>query len=134
MSNVTLLVVEDEPLILEILEAALTDGGFEVVVAPSGAAAIAAIEADPERFGAVLTDIRLGSGADGWAVATRARELIGCLPIVYMSGDSGHDWPSKGVPGSVILSKPFAPAQLVTAVSALITQADMRAVGEGEKP
>jgi hypothetical protein len=41
-----------------------------------------------------------------------------------MSGDSAAGWASNGVPDSVMLPKPFAPAQLVTAVSALITQAD----------
>jgi hypothetical protein len=37
-----------------------------------------------------------------------------------MSGASADDWASKGVPNSIMLSKPFAPAQLVTAVSNLL--------------
>jgi hypothetical protein len=37
-----------------------------------------------------------------------------------MSGASAVDWPSKGVPNSIMLAKPFAPAQLVTAVSNLL--------------
>jgi hypothetical protein len=37
-----------------------------------------------------------------------------------MSGASAADWPSKGVPNSIMLEKPFAPAQLVTAVSSLL--------------
>jgi DNA-binding response OmpR family regulator len=127
MASVTLLVVEDEPLVLELLEAALSDGGFEVVVAVSGGEALALMEQDPGRFRAVLTDIRLGAGPDGWEVAQCARERMAAVPVVYMSGDSGHEWTSKGVPGSVLLAKPFAPAQLVTAVAALITEADMRA-------
>jgi hypothetical protein len=36
-----------------------------------------------------------------------------------MSGDSAEDWASKGVPHSIMLPKPFAPAQLVSAVSHL---------------
>ena len=54
-----------------------------------------------------------------------ARELAPAMPIVYMSGDSTHEWASQGVPGSVMLAKPFAPAQLVTAVATLVTEADM---------
>jgi len=42
------------------------------------------------------------------------------MPIVYMTGDSADEWPSKGVPNSILLTKPFAPAQLVTAVSQLL--------------
>lgn len=52
-------------------------------------------------------------------VAKHARELDPEFPVVYMSGDSAADWASKGVPNSIRLSKPFAPAQLVTAVFSL---------------
>ena len=120
-----LLLVEDEALIADVLETVLSDGGFEVVTAKNGTTALQEIEADATRFRAVVTDIRLGVGPDGWEVAQRARELIPNMPIVYMSGDSTHEWASKGVPGSVLLAKPFAPAQLVTAVSTLATAADM---------
>jgi hypothetical protein len=40
-----------------------------------------------------------------------------------MSGSNAEDWASKGVPHSVMLAKPFAPAQLVTAVSQLLNAA-----------
>jgi hypothetical protein len=42
------------------------------------------------------------------------------LPVVYITGASGNQWPSHGVPNSILLQKPFAPAQLVTAVSQLL--------------
>jgi hypothetical protein len=51
------------------------------------------------------------------------------MPIVYITGDSTHEWASKGVPDSVVLLKPFAPLQLSTAVSTLITAADTRRTG-----
>jgi hypothetical protein len=41
----------------------------------------------------------------------------------YMSGDSSADWAVEGVPNSIMLAKPFAPAQLVTAISQLLTSA-----------
>ncbi|MDA9522084.1 hypothetical protein XI06_17760 [Bradyrhizobium sp. CCBAU 11434] len=50
-------------------------------------------------------------------IARHAREIDPAFPVVYMSGDNVEDWPSKGVPNSIMLSKPFAPAQLVTAIS-----------------
>jgi hypothetical protein len=37
-----------------------------------------------------------------------------------MSGAAADQWPSRGVPNSILLEKPFAPAQLVTAVSNLL--------------
>ena len=121
-----LLLVEDETLISEVLEDALVDAGFVVVKAKSGKEAISALEADATRIRAIITDIKLGSGLDGWSIAHRAREMVPTMPIVYMSGDSAHEWASEGVPGSVMLAKPFASAQLVTAVSTLINDADMR--------
>lgn len=123
--SILLLLVEDEPLIIDVLEEALNDSGFEVVKASNGTKALKKIDADAAKFRAVITDIRLGSEPDGWAVARHAREIIPNMPVVYMSGDSTHEWASQGVPGSVMLAKPFAPAQLVTAVATLVTEADM---------
>jgi len=125
----TILLVEDEALIVEILTAEFADTGFEVVVASDGYRAIAELDADAARFKAVVTDIRLGKGPDGWDVGRRARELVSDMSVVYVSGDSTHDWSSKGVPESVVILKPFAPTQLVTAVSTLITAADTRRAG-----
>jgi len=122
---ITLLLVEDEPLIIDVLDDALTESGFTVVKSANGTDALEEIERDASRFRAIITDIKLGTGPDGWAIGQRARELVPNMPIVYMSGDSTHDWASKGVPGSVMLAKPFAPAQVITAVSMLVTEADM---------
>ena len=46
------------------------------------------------------------------------------MPIVYVSGASGSEWTSKGVPHSVMISKPFASSQIVVAVSSLINATD----------
>jgi DNA-binding response OmpR family regulator len=123
------LLVEDEALIVEILTAEFADTGFEVVVVSDGNRAIAELDAEAARFKAVVTDIRLGKGPDGWDVGRRARELVSDMSVVYVSGDSTHDWSSKGVPESVVILKPFAPTQLVTAVSTLISAADTRRTG-----
>ena len=42
------------------------------------------------------------------------------FPVVYMTGAAADEWASQGVPNSILLQKPFAPAQLVTAVSQLL--------------
>jgi DNA-binding response OmpR family regulator len=124
-----LLLVEDEVLIQEMLAAELADTGFEVVAASDGNRALAELEADAARFKAVVTDIKLGEGPDGWDVARRARELVADMPVVYITGDSTHEWSSKGVPDSVVIAKPFAPAQVSTAVATLIIAADTHRTG-----
>ncbi len=106
------------------LEEELADAGFELVVAASGQQAMDEIQADAARFRAVVADIRLGRGPDGWEVARCAREAAPEMPMVYVSGDSAHDWTAKGVPNSVMVPKPFVAAQIITAISTLLNDAD----------
>jgi DNA-binding response OmpR family regulator len=73
------------------------------------------------RYRLLLIDIRLGKDRiTGWDVARRARATNPDLPVVYITGAGDEEWAVQGVPGSVLLAKPFAPAQLVTAVSQLL--------------
>lgn len=118
--QVLLLLVEDEPLLRLAAGAALEDGGFGVTFASGGAEAMLALGHQAFPVAGLITDIRLGSGPDGWEVARRARETHPLLPVVYITGDSAADWPAYGVPNSLILQKPFADAQLVAAISSLL--------------
>lgn len=125
--SVLILVVEDEPLIGISVEDALNEGGYVVRLVYSGEEAIAMLDAGDEPIAGLVTDIRLGSGPDGWTVARRARELHPAMPVVYMSGDSAVDHASRGVPDSLMVQKPFASAQIVTAVSQLLNTIRLQA-------
>jgi CheY-like chemotaxis protein len=117
------LLVDDEPLIQDLLRSALEDGGFSVVLAGTDEEALAALEARAARdFAGVITDVNLRSQRTGWDVARRARQLCPTLPILYVTGDSEHDWPAQGVPSSMVIPKPFAPAQVVVALATLINK------------
>ena len=118
-----LFLVEDEELVLITVETALQDAGYAVRAARRGEEAMSLLEADAESFSALITDVNLGD-VDGWQVARRARELQPKLPVVYVTGDSAHEWASQGVPHSVLVEKPFAPAQIVTAISNLLNVTD----------
>ncbi|MBS0528142.1 MAG: response regulator, partial [Proteobacteria bacterium] len=114
-------VVEDDHLIQGVVEESLTDGGFKVVMASSGQDAVALLDAAKGKYRAIVTDINLGKGnIDGWKVARHAREIDPAFPVVYMSGAEASEWASRGVPNSIMVAKPFAPAQIVTAVSQLL--------------
>jgi DNA-binding response OmpR family regulator len=115
-----ILVIEDDESIQTIAEDALTDAGFEPAITPSGEEALTLLMGMKGKFRALVTDISLRGKMDGWEVARRTREIDPEFPIVYISGIGAADWPSRGVPNSVMLAKPFAPAQLVTAVSNLL--------------
>lgn len=117
-----ILLVEDDPLVLVAVEEMLSGAGFKVVTVDNGEDAVALLERDAGSVSALVTDIRLGSGLSGWDVGRRARELVPAIPVVYMSGDSAHLWTAHGVPGSILVQKPFVEAQLLTAIATLLNQ------------
>ena len=118
--QLVILVIEDDPPIQGIVEEALSDGGFEPAIAPSGEEAVTLLKGNKGKYRALVTDINLLGRIDGWEVARQAREIDPAFPILYITGAHADRWPSQGVPNSVLLTKPFAPAQLVTAVSQLL--------------
>jgi CheY-like chemotaxis protein len=117
---VVILVVEDDPAIQGLIEEALSDGGFELAITASGEEAVALLTGNHGKYRALVTDINLLGSTDGWDVAKQAREIDPAFPIIYMTGAAADQWASHGVPNSILLTKPFAPAQLVTAISQLL--------------
>jgi len=118
------LLVEDETLVLLVAQDALEAGGYKVLPTQLAADALAVLDGRVAELSGLVTDIRLPGGPDGWEIARHARGLRSDLPIVYTTADSAADWPVKGVPNSVVVQKPYAGAQLLTAISTLITSAD----------
>lgn len=121
------LALDDDPLVLDVLRDTLEEAGFDVLLSYTDQEAIAAlgVEHDPPLVGFV-TDVNLGTPVTGWDVAVRARELRPALPIVYVTGDSEHEWVSKGVPQSVVITKPFAASQVVVALAGLANRSDLK--------
>lgn len=76
-----------------------------------------------EGYRVLLTDVNLGDGISGWELARQIREITPDFPVLYMTSASAPDWESQGVGGSVLIAKPFAPAQLAAAVSQLLGSA-----------
>lgn len=129
--NILVLLVEDEPMILHLISETLQDAGFAVTTSMNGEEAVQMLQDKGGDYRALVTDIRLGrSRMLGWDVARRARELNPDLAVIYISGDSGHEWQTKGVAGSVLIPKPFAPAEIVTAVAKLINAASLSQVAD----
>ena len=114
------LIVEDDALVQSIVEDALTEGGFGTAIAQSGEEAVTLLRGKVANYRALVTDINLTGSMSGWEVAKQAREIDPTFPVVYMTGAAANDWASHGVPNSILLEKPFAPAQLVTALSQLL--------------
>jgi DNA-binding response OmpR family regulator len=101
----------------------LSEAGFDAAIIATGEEAVTLLTGQKEKYRALVTDIHLLGSMDGWEVAQRAREIDHAFPVIYMSGAHAGDWAVKGVPNSVMLAKPFAPAQLVTALAQLLNAA-----------
>jgi DNA-binding response OmpR family regulator len=128
----SVLVVEDEDDGADSLAELLGLFGFRVVVARTGASALAAAEADPPDV--VLLDIRLPD-IDGWEVARRMREMAsgGRQPVVVAVTGCGSDadrWRSADAGVDLHWVKPAEPAALLATLvrfAALLDRAGARA-------
>lgn len=126
-TSVLVLIAEDEAEIRNLLQDTFEDGGFDVYLVSTGEEAIAALDEQGDNLRAVVSDINLGGKATGWDVARHARQLKADMPVVYMTGTEGSDWAALGVPNSILITKPFAPTQVLTAVSQLLNAANTAA-------
>ena len=120
MDKPVVLIVDDEPLISHMVEMTFADAGFEVRTVMDADEAASQIAETDTRLSALITDIQLGKGPNGWAVAVEARVRLPLLPVVYMTGDSAADWTALGVPKSILVQKPFVGAQVLAAVTTLM--------------
>jgi DNA-binding response OmpR family regulator len=116
-----LLIVEDEPAIQMLLEDIFEDAGFAVLVVGDSAQALAMLDEEHFEPAGLITDIRLGPGLTGWDIARQAREKHPDLPVVYITGFSEESWTARGVPHSVLVSKPFTPASILKAIRDLLS-------------
>jgi DNA-binding response OmpR family regulator len=114
-----ILVIEDEYFLQADVEIVLTDAGFATDIVSSGEEALTLLMDGTKRPSALVTDVKLAGRLTGWEVAKRIREKNPSFPVIYVTAHE-RDWPAYGVPNSIVIPKPFAPAQLVTAVSNLL--------------
>jgi CheY-like chemotaxis protein len=114
--RLTVLVVEDEWLLREVIGTYLRDAGCRVIEAESGETALAMLH-DGAAVDVVFTDIRLTGDVNGWDVGEAARVTHGNIPVIYASGYSIS--PPRQVTGSLFFSKPYDPEAVLKACRAL---------------
>jgi DNA-binding response OmpR family regulator len=112
--HVCVLLVEDEPLIREIMAESLEDAGFAVIQAATGDDAISIIRNDERTITALVTDFHMPGQADGADVASCVRQKWPNLPVVIASGRPDImklSWQAHS--GYRLLRKPYGPRQLI---------------------
>jgi CheY-like chemotaxis protein len=115
--NATVLVVEDESLVRDMIAEELRDAGYAVLEAGDGEAASGLLTTDG-TVDVLFTDIRLPGRLDGWAIARRARQLRAALPVIYATGYTVDR--AAEVPGAIFLSKPYEPSRVIAIIDQLL--------------
>jgi len=121
----SILVVDDEPMALELLHRVLTDAGYEVSVAQSGFECLDLVRRDGTSYDLVLTDLSMPL-MDGEETFQRLRQIAPAAKVVLMAGfvesNRLEKMMSNGLSGFV--GKPFAPVEILAVVTSVLSESD----------
>lgn len=122
----SLLLVEDDPEVASTTAALLEAAGATVERAASAAAALELLEAAPDRFDLVLSDVAMPGPMNGLGLAQRLRRMRPRLPVVLMTGFT-NELEIAIADGFSVVAKPFHPHLLLRALATACERSDRRA-------
>ncbi len=120
----TILIVDDEPRMLEVLEVALQAAGYRTVAAADAGAAWRSLTTEPVAL--MVLDIML-PGTSGTELCRRVREHSD-VPIVLLTALGGDSDRVQGLEAGAddYVTKPFSPRELVLRVAAILRRVSHR--------
>ena len=123
-TDARLLVVEDEPNILELLSASLRYAGFDVITASAGTEAVQA--AQRHRPDLIVLDVMLPD-MDGFDVIRRLRGGGTRIPVVFLTARDGTDDKIRGLTlgGDDYVTKPFSLEELVARIRSILRRSGL---------
>lgn len=116
----SVLVVEDEELICDLIADVLSDSGFEVHAVADAESALRYLDSGSD-VDVLFTDINLAGEMDGSVLARHVRERRPEMPIVYCSGRYSPSALMPQVSRSIFLRKPYDLANVCTLLTRLTT-------------
>jgi DNA-binding NtrC family response regulator len=116
----SLLLVDDDPAVLQYLSCVLDDGGFQTRTAADGAACMDCVNRYPIDL--VITDLVLRGAGDGLAIIRALKQSHPDLPVILMSGaaQGGFADAAKRLGAAAILQKPVDPVTLLGLVEEVL--------------
>lgn len=131
LSDVRILVVEDEPKLVRLLREVLTATGFEMLHTRDGEEAINLVALEQPDL--IILDIVLADDVDGYQVALRVREFSD-VPIIMLTAKSRESDLLRGFETGAddYLTKPFSAQELLVRVRAVLKRARQSAAGSDE--
>ncbi|MGH7514678.1 MAG: ATP-binding protein [Gemmatimonadales bacterium] len=120
----TILVVEDETMVRNMVVRGLREEGYAVLEAESGADALALLEPGGDGVSLMITDVAMAE-MGGHELGQRVAERRPALPVLYMSGYPLDEVVRRGLleEHQPFLQKPFAPVALIETVRSLLDAA-----------
>ena len=113
-----LLLVEDEPMLRQVVAMTLKVEGFVVIEAEDGTAALEILRTD-KPVDVLLTDVRM-PGVSGYELAASSLKLRPRLPVIFMIGFADDEMPDSIRDASIpMIRKPFNFAKLGTSIREL---------------
>ena len=130
------LIVDDDPEVLDLLKQVLSPAGYAVYGAHDAADAIRLVTDQAIRPDVVLTDYNLPGGVNGLDLLGRLRALLGeSLPAIVLTGDISTASITRISAGMCVrLAKPVDPRILIDAIAQLRTQQPERDPASGRAP
>ncbi len=122
MRGLRILFVDDDFISSLAICEVLRSHGFSVTEVYCAAAAFEAI-GKHQILSALVTDVDLGPGPDGFEVARCARAIHPGLPVVFISGTAMSRHLFEGVAGSEFIGKPLNPMRIVEALGRVCPRA-----------
>ncbi|HVX67411.1 MAG TPA: response regulator [Bryobacteraceae bacterium] len=121
----TILVVDDEPMALKLVQSVLEKRGFQVLTSTSPTQAIRLFETERDRIELLISDIVMPE-MDGTHLARVLVSKNPELPVLFMSGfvTENEVADTQAIAQFAFIRKPFRPATLVQAVQKMLTGAD----------
>ncbi|MFN8453420.1 MAG: response regulator [Anaerolineae bacterium] len=116
--NETILVVEDEKIVREMICEILRENGYTVLEAVNGPEALQLVRAHPEPIHLLLTDMVMPGKLTGHDLGKEITQFHPETKLLYMSGYTDnaiiyHEIIDKGI---AFLAKPFRPSKLTQKV------------------
>jgi DNA-binding response OmpR family regulator len=111
----TILVVDDDALILQCVRRILEQASYVVLTSPSGDHALDIIERGDARVDLVVTDIVMPGSINGFTLAAKIRQREAKLRVLFITGtlSEDDDYVAPIARKKLLLRKPFSPRQLV---------------------
>jgi two-component system cell cycle sensor histidine kinase/response regulator CckA len=119
----TVLLVEDEAVVRDLVQAILERDGYHVIAAPTPAEALEVSSSSSRSIDLLLTDVVM-PGMNGPAVARTLSESREGLKVLYMSGYSDEGDVERGLlrPGTAFIQKPFRAQELTEKIRSLLAR------------